>query len=522
VASAATIDVALAAFATDPDGDALTASVVGAPFGAGASANGNTLRLTPPTAAFRGVVRLQYRVTDLSNAQSAPATLLAFVGTQPFQVAYLGNDFATARTDLVLTDLVSDTRQVNPTLAAGAITRFEVSDNAQSFSYVVGQGDAFVVRATTLGTATALFPAALDPQSVHVRTALSPDGARACATYFDGSNPSASALRWRSFVTTVATGARAEVTPDNRVCFGFVNGGADILFLGTNNVVPGDDPAIYRAPAASPTGIAGSPSRLTTLTYEANAGWSLDSVFVASDGSRMLYVQKRAGLESVYHLPLGAGGTDAAISTAFTRIFDLAASPSRDRVAFLAAGQNTDLWGADIAAAGTSTLLFAVPAGRSLAAPVFSPDGTRVAFAANSATAQPDIYDAEFANPMGVTQALGGVEADAPTLRYDASGANLIVSSASTGSASQFRISQAVRGGPPTQSPTVLHPVSQFLGASRSFALTTDSAVVVAALRDAGSGDVRVYLVNRAVPGEALLLSRTTATQASGVRVVAR
>jgi hypothetical protein len=58
---------------------------------------------------------------------------------------------------------------------------------------------------------------------------------------------------------------------------------------------------------------------------------------------------------------------------------------------------------------------------------------------------------------------------------------------------------------------------------NQGFAVTADSAVLAVALRDSPTGALRVYLINRAVPGQALQVSNATSTVANGsVRLVTR
>ena len=73
---------------TDPDNDALTVSIVGASFPAGATVDANQRVSIPVAAGFKGLVRFQYRVSD--GVLNDDATAVAFVDVPPMKAVFIG------------------------------------------------------------------------------------------------------------------------------------------------------------------------------------------------------------------------------------------------------------------------------------------------------------------------------------------------------------------------------------------------------------------------------------------------
>ncbi len=86
VSSASGIDVL--ANDADPDNDALTVSIVGASFPAGATVGADQRVSFPAPADFKGMVRFQYRVSD--GGLNDEATAVAFVNVPPMKAVFIG------------------------------------------------------------------------------------------------------------------------------------------------------------------------------------------------------------------------------------------------------------------------------------------------------------------------------------------------------------------------------------------------------------------------------------------------
>jgi hypothetical protein len=499
---------------TDADGDVLTAQVETAVplFGATAAANAaGEIRVTLP-AGFRGLVRLQYRAVDPSNAASNLATVLAFVDTAAFNVAFVGNEFAGTTNELALANLLQPAQRVNGALASGNVTSYVASRNGRTFAYVVDRLNAFYTTAAALGTGTALYTAAATPGSQHQSTAINADGTRICATYFDNGVAPLGAVR--SFVADTTAGAPVAVPIDNRpACFQFRANGTDILFLGQNSAAPFDD-GIYQAAAATPATL----TLLTRPGFYNGFGWQSDKVFLSPDTNRVLFVQERGAQRGVYDLNLAAPATEALLSEEFGLIGNVAASPARDRVAFALPSPPAPpftLAGYDRASPQTRVSLY-TDAAVNADFPSFSLDGARVAYLTTATNA---LCDTAFGGPLVCNGLLAGFSVDATSqIAYDQTAANLVV--AARQGAGDYKLYAVPR---PAGGATELTPNNLFIAPGQNFALTADTAVVAVALRESAGGPLRVYLINRAVPGQVLQISGPTSQVERGtVRFIPR
>ncbi len=504
---------------SDPDNDPLTVEIQGTPFGGTATVVGGTsIRFQLPVPNFQGFVRAQYLVRDPGGIASNIATAVAFVGTPPFQIAWLGDEFTAGTNELALADLLVPPRRVNGPLASGSVDRFIVADNASTFAYTVGNRQAFFATAAALGTGNPLYGPIVAP-SQHVRTTVSADGARICSTYFD----SGGAGTFRSFVFATASpcAGTTVATTNHPICFEFSPAGSDLLFLGQSAAV-GTDPAIYRATAAAPS----TQTRLTRPTgFYTDGGWQTDQVFVAPDFSRVLFRQTRASnnLRAVYELTIANPQNESLLSEEFTGFGRPVASRDRNRITFATATASPEIYGYDRVAPQSRVTLY--PGGPNLAPtiPVFANDGSRVAFVeqdlANFGT-PPVLCDTAFVGPFGCTSLLTGYFINSTGLQYDANGSSILFAGLQT--SGDFRLLELPRNTPGV--PTTLSPNALFTPPSHQFAQTDDSAVIAVALRATATGPLQVYLINRAVPGEALLISNAGAASiaASSIRFVAR
>lgn len=504
---------------SDPDNDPLTVELQGPAFGGTATVVGGTMvRVQLPVANFQGLVRFQYLVRDPGGLASNIATAIAFVGTPPFRISWLGDEFTAGTRELALADLLVPPRRVNGPLAAGNVTDYTVAaNNAATFAYVVDNRNAFFTTAAALGTGNPLY-APITAPSVHRRTTVSPDGTRICSTYFDNAS-----TNFRSFVfdaSNPTAGTTVAIT-NNPICFEFLNGANDILYLGQQGPALLDDPAIYRAPTATP-------SALTRLTRPAgfytNGGWQTDQVFVSPDSARVLFRQTRnlTNLRGVYELIIANPQNEALLSEEFAGFGRPVASVDRNRIAFASANLDPDIFGYDRGAPQVRVTLFPGAAGRAPSTPVFSIDGSRVAYLDQdlSFVTQPRLCDTPFSGPFGCTALLTGYRLNSNSIQYSANAAELLVLGEQA--AGDLRLLQVPRATPGV--PTILSPNGLFAPFTHEFAQTGDSAVVAVALRATATGPLQVYLINRAVPGEALLISTAAATNiaAGTIRFIAR
>jgi VCBS repeat-containing protein len=508
---------------TDADNDPLVAQLeASVPVfgGTSAVADAGNIRVTLP-AGFRGLVRLQYRARDPSNATSNLATAIAFVDTAAFNVSFIGNEFAGGTNELALADLLQPARRVNGVLAAGNVTSYVTSANGRTFAYVVDRLNAFFATSAALGTGNALYTATAGPGTQHQRTTISADGTRVCSTYYDGSvNTSLGAIGApRSFVVEVANPTAGVAVPlTNRpVCFDFRANGTDILFLG-QEADPSFRDGLYQAAASAPTVL----SLLTRAGIYGTFVLQPDKVFLTPDTSRALLVLSQAGSRGVYDLSLAASGSETLISQQFGLIGALAASPARDRVAFsrpqAALGDPFALIGYDRAAAQTPVTLYTDPAVNA-DFPAFSPDGSRVAYVTVPASGALGLCDTAFGGPFGCNALLPGFAVDATSLiTYDSTASNLIV--AARQAAGDFKLYQVPRAAGGS---TELTPNNLSLQPAQNFFVNADSTVIAVALRESTGGPIRVFLINRAVPGQALQVSGpSTQVERGSVRLVPR
>lgn len=491
---------------SDPDNDPLTVELQGDAFGGVATVvGGNTVRVQLPVANFQGFVRFQYLVRDPGGLASNVATAIAFVGTPPFKVSWLGDEFTVGRREVALADLLVAPQRVNGPLAAGNVTEYQVAANASTFAYVVDNRDAFFTTAATLGTGNPLYGPIVAP-SQHRRTTVSVDGARICSTYFDAGG----AGTFRSFVFAAANPAAGATvaTGNNPICFEFLNGSNNILFLGQTTAA-GVDPAMYSAPSATPN----TQTRLTRPTgFYTNGGWQTDQVYVAPDSSRVLFRQTRAAnnLRGVYELTLANPQNEALLSEEFAGFGRPVASRDRNRIAFATANFDPDIFGYDRSAPQNRVTLFPGTANRAPTTPAFSDDGSRVVYLDQDLVAfgPPRLCDTAFGGPFGCTALLTGYFMNPVGIQYSANNAEvLFIGDQANG---DFRLLQVARSTPGV--PATLSPNGLFVPSSQQFSQTSDSAVLAVAMRASPTGPLQVYLINRAVPGQALLISNATAT----------
>ncbi len=487
--------------------------------GTAATATGGNIQVTLP-AGFRGLVRVQYVAVDPSNAASNVATAIAFVDTPRFSVAYIGNEFAGAN-ELALANLLTPPPQrVNGALgAAAAVDSYEVSENGQTFVYVTNPGpptnqplNAFYVRRTALGTATAVYTATPAGATRHTRTSVNANGTSVCATYFDpaGGGPFGAGVNRSFVVADVSVGGPVALpTANSPECFAFRSNNTDIILLGKAAADPFND-EIYRATTAAPTAF----TLLTRPAFYDAFGVLPSKVFLSSDSNRLLFAASRLGRSGVYQLNLtGAPGNETLFTGEFNGIGSVVAPPAADRVAFVTFETPNRLLGYSTAAPGLEAQLFT---GTTSLSPLsFARDGSRVAFIDGATNA---LCDVGFAGPFGCAALLPGFTANVSSLQYDATAANVFV--AARQAAGDSTLFQAPR---PAGGSVVLTPNNLFVPDNQGFAVTADSAVVAVALRDTPTGALRVYVINRAVPGQALQVSGAASTVASSsVKFVAR
>jgi hypothetical protein len=131
VTSAAGIDVT--ANDTDPDGDQLTVSIVGTSFPAGATVGADQRVSFPQGAAFKGMVRFQYRVTD--GGLTDEATAVAFVNVPPMKAVFVGAPATAQATEdrVFMHDLLSARRADGN--GAAKIVSVDVAGNGRVLVY---------------------------------------------------------------------------------------------------------------------------------------------------------------------------------------------------------------------------------------------------------------------------------------------------------------------------------------------------------------------------------------------------
>jgi hypothetical protein len=520
VPSGATLTLNVTANDTDPNNDPLTvASIQGTPFGGTAVPDGANIRFTPSSSTFRGFIRLQYQAADTSGRTSNTATAIAFVGsTQPFQLAYVSDDFTAGKRELALADLLRAPQRINgPTAAGTTITDFAAAANGRTFTYIVDSRDAFVTPLANIGTGAAIYPVTLPTQSLHDRTAISADGTRVCSSYFDLANSI-----WRSYFLEAANAAgRTEITNaaigNFRRCFQFLGTSTDFLLAGQNDVL-GTNPGLFRSTAANPTTLA----LLTRPNAYDPVGWQTDQIFVAPDGARVLFTQRRLSNRGIYDLPVATPQTEQLISAEFSSIFGPTASADRTRVAFAIAAPTNNLVAFDRAAPGVVNTLFVGSATVVPMQPViFSEDAARVAYAVTDVAtpALSSLYESPFADPASRVAILPNYAFNSSTARYDDTGNNVLLTGAQAPSV-DFRLLQVARN--PVGAPVVLSPANLFTASSALFAQSRDSAVVAVSLRTSSTGPSQLYLINRSDPGLALLVSSPQSTVIGAIRFVPR
>jgi VCBS repeat-containing protein len=519
VVSPTEISLPVTANDTDPNDPVatLTAQVETAVplFGGTAATNdAGSIRVTLP-AGFRGLVRLQYRAVDPSNATSNVATAIAFVDTAAFNVSFIGNEFGAAR-ELALADLLQPPRRVNGALTAGNVTSYFTAPNGRTFAYVVDRLNAFVATSAALGTGNALYTAAVAPGNQHVGTAINADGSRVCSSYIDFTSDPLGTVRSFLATTTPANSVALPVT-NNPECFAFRANGTDVLLLGRETAAAPFRDGLYQVSATAPATLA----LLTRPNSYEGFTWQRDKVFLSPDTNRLLFLQRRVGVadQGVFELNLAAPATETALSQEFSLIGQIAASPARDRIAFAPdSAAPFRLLGYDRAAPTVPIQLYsAAQVTANSGTSRFSSDGARIGYITSDNST---LCDTPFGGPFGCSSLLTGFNLDQSSLfAYDATASN-VIAAARSGTTGDYRLLQVPR---PAGGPVDLAPNNLFLPLGQSFSLTTDSAVIAVGLRDSPTGPLRVYLINRAVPGQVLQVSvATTVVDGGSVRFTPR
>ncbi len=120
----------------DPDGDPLTISIEEGPLvGTATVTSDRRVRIEGLPAGFRGLTRFRYRISDSSSA-AASANAAIFIGTDPFRVAFAGEDGAIGAPEVYMTDFVSAPwRTTLATQGSLRLRGFAASNNGATIVY---------------------------------------------------------------------------------------------------------------------------------------------------------------------------------------------------------------------------------------------------------------------------------------------------------------------------------------------------------------------------------------------------
>jgi Bacterial Ig domain len=483
----------------NPDGNPLTVSIVTAPTVGVATvlANGNVQLALP--AGFRGYTRFGYQIINGGGMHSM-ASAGVFVGAAPVQAAWVGDDFTSGLQDIVVHNLLVP-RRINGPLAAtesmGNVI-FRTDGAAPEVGYTVFNGGS--------GSPEATFAARLDGSTPPVMlanmqiSALSSDGRWAFQSQYQA--PLQLAATDGSTTTAITAGP---------VCEGAFAGLRDNFVLECSQAGP---------TFAAPTYFGSStltPTTYTQLTQSASTPSPPAVPTMSPDGTTLLYVDVRTDTLGTYRglFALNLSTTPATETLISPRlpasnatIFVLGFSADSRQLLYETFGATCALY--SVALTGAQVPVQISPAnlqsGSCPTPAAYSPDGSKVVFtepAQSNGLGGDGIYEVVLANPTVVNQLAAPVAGVAYiTVAYDEAGNDLFVTSNRSG-ANRNDIFEWHRG---TANPFVQLSPPNLL--PQAFAVSRDGAMIIMMSTDVSTAPkVKAYLINRAVPGQAWLLS---------------
>lgn len=123
---------------SDPDGDALTVTIVEPAFVGAANVNaaGTSVRIDGLPSGFRGYTRFRYRITDARGA-TAEASAAVFVDAKSFRLVYAADDVGADREDLYLANLAGAPVRI-ASVSEGALRprSVEAASSGDTIAYV--------------------------------------------------------------------------------------------------------------------------------------------------------------------------------------------------------------------------------------------------------------------------------------------------------------------------------------------------------------------------------------------------
>jgi hypothetical protein len=302
---------------TDPDGDALTVSIIGQPLIGTATVNADqSVSLSGLPSDFKGLTTFSYRVTDPSGA-SADAAAAVFVGTDPFRVAFVGDAVGDGSNELYLNDFAAAPVVLTAATQGGASLKgFAISQNGETVVYrsqdSSGASALFLVQTAKPKQAMSInLPAGLSPvQDAQGRDqfTVSPDGQWIALIAGSGGG---------SGVYVLAVSSPATLTPlaPSGAMFAssvtFSPDSKNVYFL-ASDVTSGANRSLYFASLSAPANIA-----LVSAQSVAGTNDDVLAYTVAQNQSRIAIEANRLGRLGVFYIDPAHLTTEVQVSHTF-------------------------------------------------------------------------------------------------------------------------------------------------------------------------------------------------------------
>ena len=483
---------------SDPEGDAVTITIEEPAAVGTATVNADgTVRLAALPAGFKGVTRFKYKAADASGASNV-ATAAIFVGTDPFRVAFAGDESTNGQTELFMTDFVATFRVSAATDGNLRLKGFAAAENGSTLAYTrqdsaTGALDLSFVRTTpSISETRVTLPAGFSLVQSANQFVVSRDGQWIAFLATSGTKISPFVLNVGSpgTVRTVEASSAAVYASQLK----FSNDSAYLYFLGSN--ANGNQKGLYRTllsgnAAATPVSVGGSPGNDVT-EYQ-----------VAQDQSRVAIAATRSGAVGIYTidpttpaaetlLSTGLGLLEAIESTTLSKPLGLG-SPNNGSSAAFTTRQVFNVRSYVVNLSGAAAPQLVQP----FAALGLSPNGDTLLYSRGAASAP-------FQTQVWETVLVGGAEGavgDGTDAVYDSDQSTVILTSQVGGN---NVLSAAYRGG--FGSTTQIGTAGQ---AARFFDLSGAPRAVALIGEGPTSGtvnDVHLALINARAPGTPLFL----------------
>jgi VCBS repeat-containing protein len=302
---------------TEPDSEATSVLIEQQPTIGTASVNSDgTIKLDVPSG-FKGATQFKYRITD-PNSTFGVGTAAVFVGTDPFRVAFAGDEASNGAPEVFMTDFVGASWRVsNATEGNLRLAGFVASNNGSTVVYRRNDSGAgtselsFVRTANTGNQVRITLPTGfslVDDSPGVAQYAVSPNGQWIAVLAKSASAGNPISL----FVLNVDDpGNLRAATPPAAVFVSTVRMFSDsVYFLASDQAGGATRKSLYRAPLSA------TPTPVQLSATPSAPGDDVSNYSVSSDQTRIALIAKRGlvGITGLYYVNPAAPGTEVQLN----------------------------------------------------------------------------------------------------------------------------------------------------------------------------------------------------------------